>query len=122
MYTFELRHCLNIGQVLGGAQVVPFGSNRFPKSGPGSFYFELYDPEPALVSIRVRVLNRNAADVKWDSGNTRLPLPANGGKPALPAMAKLPLEALTSGDWRLEVTASDALGRVATRSVDFEVQ
>jgi hypothetical protein len=37
-------------------------------------------------------------------------------------MAKLPLEALTSGDWRLEVTASDAAGRVAKRSVDFEIQ
>jgi VWFA-related protein len=108
--------------VAGDTQIVPLGSDRFPKSGPGFFYFELYDPEPASVTVRVRVLDRKTADVKWDSGDTQLPLPANGGKPALPAMAKLPLEALTSGDWRLEVTASDAAGKVAKSSVDFAVQ
>jgi len=122
----DLGLSLSIGDqtplVAGDTQVVPLGSDRFPKSGPGFFYFELYDPEPASVMVRVRVLDRKTAEVKWDSGNTKLPLPANGGKPALPAMAKLPLDALTPGDWRLEVTASDAAGGVAKRSLDFEIQ
>ncbi len=108
--------------VAGDTRVVPVGSARFPRSGPGFFYFELYDPEPASVSVRVRVLDRKTAEARWDSGNTKLPLPANGGKPALPAMAKLPLGALASGEWRLEVTASDAAGKVVKRSVDFEIQ
>lgn len=108
--------------VAGSTQVVPSGSDRFVKSGPGFFYFELYDPDPAEVKIRVRVLDRTTGDAKWDSGNTKLPIPANGGKPSLPAMARLPLGAVGSGNWRLEVTASDAAGKVASRTVDFLVQ
>lgn len=108
--------------VAGGTQVVPSGSDSFAKSGPGFFYFELYDPDPASVTIRVRVLDRKTGDTKWNSGNTRLPLSANGGKPSLPAMAKLPLDALAPGSWRLDVTGSDAEGRVVSRSVDFEIR
>ncbi|HEX4137984.1 MAG TPA: VWA domain-containing protein [Bryobacteraceae bacterium] len=122
----DLGLSLSIGDqtplVAGGTQVVPLGSNRFVKSGPGFFYLEIYDPDPASVTVRVRVLDRGTADVKWDSGNTKLPLPANGGKPALPAMAKLPLDALAPGDWRLEITASDTAGRSVKHSVDFEIQ
>jgi VWFA-related protein len=108
--------------VADGTQVVPYGSKRFVKSGPGFFYFELYDPDPASVTIRVRVLDGTTGDAKWDSGNTKLPLPANGVRQSLPAVAKLPLDALASGNWRLQVTASDAAGKVATRTVDFQVQ
>jgi VWFA-related protein len=107
--------------VAGGTQVVPYGSDSFAKSGPGFFYFEVFDPNPSSVVVRVRALDRKTGDVKWDSGNTKLPLPANGGKSALPAMAKLPLDALAPGGWRLEVTASDAAGKAASRSVDFEI-
>ncbi len=108
--------------IAGDTQIVPSGSDRFPKSGPGFFYLELYDPDPASVTVRVRAVDPKTGDAKWDSGNTKLPLPANGGKPSLPAMAKLPLDALTPGDWRLEVTASDGAGKTAKRSVDFAIQ
>jgi hypothetical protein len=108
--------------VAGGTQVVPYGSDSFAKSGPGFFYFEVNDADPASLTVRVRVFDRNTGDVKWDSGETRLPLPANGGKPSLPAMANLPLDKLTPGGWRLEVTVSDAAGKVATRTVEFLVQ
>lgn len=108
--------------VAGGTQVVPAGSDKFTKSGPGFFYLEVYDPNPASVTIRVRALDRKTGDVKWDSGNSKLPLPADGGKPSLPAMANLPLDKLAAGDWRLEVAASDAAGKTASRSVDFEIQ
>ncbi|HTW66092.1 MAG TPA: VWA domain-containing protein [Bryobacteraceae bacterium] len=108
--------------VAGGTQVVPDGSDKFAKSGPGFFYLEIYDPDPASVTVRVRALDAKTGEAKWDSGNTKLPLPANGGKPSLPAMSKLPLAALTAGNWRLEVTASDGAGKVAKRSVDFEIQ
>ena len=122
----DLGLSLSIGDqtplVAGSTEVVPSGSNRFMKSGPGFFYLEIHDPDPASVTIRVRALDRNTGESKWDSGNTRLPLPANGGKPSLPVMAKLPLDALTPGNWRLEVTASDAAGKVASRTVDFLVE
>jgi len=108
--------------VAGSTQVVPSGSDRFVKSGPGFFYIEIYDPDPASVTIRARALDRKTGDAKWDSGNIRPPLPANGGKPSLPVMAKLPLDTLAPGNWRLEVIASDAAGKVASRTVDFLVQ
>jgi len=108
--------------VAGSTQVVPSGSDRFVKSGPGFFYLEIYDPDPASVTIRARALDRKTGDATWDSGNTRPPLPANGGKPSLPAMGKLPLDTLAPGNWRLEVIASDAAGKVASRTVDFLVQ
>ena len=107
--------------VAGSTQVVPSGSDRFVKPGPGFFYLEIYDPDPASVTIRARSLDRRTGDAKWDSGNIRLPLPANG-KPSLPAMAKRPLDTLPPGNWRLEVVASDAAGKVASRTVDFLVQ
>lgn len=106
----------------GSTQVVPYGSDKFAKSGPGFFYLELYDPAPASLTVRVRAVDPKTGDAKWDSGNTKLPLPSNGGKPSLPAMAKLPLDALAPGNWRLEVTASDAAGKTVKRSIDFEVQ
>jgi hypothetical protein len=108
--------------VAGSTQVVPSGSDRFVKSGAGFFYIEIYDPDPASVTIRARALDRKTGDAKWDSGNIRPPLPANGGKPSLPAMAKIPLDRLAPGNWRLEVIASDAAGKVASRTVDFLVQ
>jgi VWFA-related protein len=99
--------------VAGSTQVVPSGSNRFLKSGAGFFYLEIYDPDPASVTIRARALDPKTGDAKWDSGNI---------KPSLPAMAKLPLDILAPGSWRLEVTASDGAGKVASRTVDFLVQ
>lgn len=107
--------------VAGGTQVVPYGSDSFARSGPGFFCFEVYDANPASVTVRVRVLDRKTESVKWDSGNTRVPLPGNDGKPSLPAMANLPLDKLTPGDWRLEVTASDLEGKTVSRSVDFGI-
>ncbi len=108
--------------VAGSTQVVPSGSGRFVKSGPGFFYLEIYDTDHASVTIRARVLDPGTGETKWDSGNSRLPLPANGGKPSLSAMTRLPLDTLAPGNWRLEVIASDAAGKVASRTVDFLVQ
>lgn len=107
--------------VAGGEQVVPSGSGRFAKSGTGVFYIEIYDPDPGSVTLRVRALDPKTDEAKWDSGNTKPPPPAAGAK-SIAAMANLPLDKLTPGTWRLEVTASDAAGKTASRSVDFEVQ
>jgi VWFA-related protein len=108
--------------VSGGTQVVPYGSDKFTKSGSGFVYFEVYDPNPASVMVHASALDRKTGEVKWDSGNSRVPLPPNGGKPSLPAMTNLPLDKLAPGDWRLEVTASDAAGKTASGSVDFRIQ
>ena len=108
--------------VAGGTQIVPSGSEVFSKSESGSFYLEVYDANPASVTARVRVLDRQTGQPKWDSGSTKLPLPADGGKPSMPAAASLPLNSLPAGSYRLEIAAADGAGKQATRTADFEVR
>jgi VWFA-related protein len=103
-------------------QVVPSGSTQFRKSEPGYFYFEVYDPDPGSVKVQVRVLDKSTGESRWDSGVTRLPIPANGGKPSLPASSRLPFDSLTAGSYQLEIRASDATGNQASRRADFVIQ
>jgi VWFA-related protein len=105
--------------IAAGNQVVPSGSVKFAQSGAGFFYFEVYASETPA-KVRVRVVDRKTGDAKWDSGIATLPMPADGGKPSIPAASKLPLESLPPGVYRLEVTASDS-SRQATRTADFEI-
>ena len=105
-----------------GTQFVPFGSHQFAKSDTGFFYLEVYDPDPASVNIRVRVLDRKTGEPKWDSGVTKLPLSSTNGKPSIPAGATLRLSSLAAGVYQLEISASDAAGKQAKRTADFEVK
>jgi len=108
--------------VAEGTQVVPSGSTLFRKAEGGWFYFEIYDSDPSAVRVRVRVLDKDTGESRWDSGVTKLPTPANGGKPSLPASSRLPLDSLTEGSYRLEIQASDATGSHASRTTDFVIQ
>jgi VWFA-related protein len=108
--------------VAEGTQVVPSGSTEFRRAETGWFYFELYDSDPSSVRVRVQVLDKSTGQSKWDSGVTKLPIPANGGKPSLPASSRLPFDSLTAGSYQLEITASDAAGNQASRTADFVIQ
>ncbi len=101
---------------------MPSGSSQFTKSEPGYFYFEVYDPDPPSVSVRVRVLDSKTGESKWDSGLTKLPVPANGGKPSIPASSRLPFDSFGAGSYQLEITAADSAGKQITRTVGFEVR
>ena len=105
-----------------GTQFVPSGSSQFAKSDSGFFYLEFYGPNPASLTVQVRVLDRKTGDPKWDSGVTKLPVPSNGGKTSIPAAAPLPLRSLAAGAYRLEITASDSAGKQVKRTEDFEVK
>jgi VWFA-related protein len=108
--------------VAEGTQVVPSGSTQFRSAEAGWFYFEVYDSDPSSVRIRVRVLDKSTGQSRWDSGVTKLPIPAKGGKPSLPASSRLPFDSLTTGSYQLEITAFDAAGSQATRTADFVIQ
>jgi VWFA-related protein len=108
--------------VAEGTQVIPSGSTEFRKAEAGWFYFEIYDSDPSSVRVRVRVLDKSTGQSRWDSGVTKLPIPANGGKPSLPASSRLPFDSLTAGSYQLEITASDATGSQASRRADFVIQ
>ena len=90
-----------------GMQVVPAGSDHFLKAEPAFFYFEVYDPNPAAVSARVRILDRATGTSKWESGLLKLSVPQQGGN--------LPINTLAAGAYQLEVTATGSSG---TRETD----
>jgi VWFA-related protein len=100
--------------VAQGVQVIPAGSNQFVKSEQASFYFEVYDPNPASVTAQVRILGRKTAAPIWDSGLSKLSVPQQGGN--------LPISSLAPGSYQLEVTASDPSGKQVKRTADFEVR
>ncbi|MGA2882164.1 MAG: VWA domain-containing protein [Bryobacteraceae bacterium] len=100
--------------VAQGMQVIPAGSYQFMKSEPAFFYFEIYDSNPASVSAQVRILDRNTAMSKWDSGLLKLSVPQQGGN--------LPLNTLTAGAYQLEVTAVGSSGVRVKRTADFDVK
>jgi VWFA-related protein len=108
--------------VAEGTQVVPSGSTQFRKAEGGWFYFEVYDSDPSSVRVRVRVLDRSTGQSRWDSGVTKLPIPANGGKPSLPASSRLPFDLLTTGSYQIEITAFDSTGTMAIRTTNFDLE
>jgi hypothetical protein len=108
--------------VAEGTQVVPSGSMQFRKAEAGWFYFEVYDADPASLTVRIRVLDKSSGQARWDSGLTRLPTPANGGRPSMPASSRLPFNMLTAGSYRLEIKASDSTGTMAVRTTNFDLE
>jgi VWFA-related protein len=111
-------------------QVVPSGSNVFRQGEPSMFYFEVYEPrlahpdpkQPTLVGIQIRVLDRQTAAPKHDSGVMRLDVPTNPGDPVIPAALKVPIQGLAPGLYILELTAADTADQLARRTADFEIR
>jgi VWFA-related protein len=108
--------------VAEGTQIVPSGSTQFRRAETGWFYFEVYDSDPSSVRVRVRVLDKRTGQSRWDSGVTKLPIPANGGNLSMPASSRLPFDSLTTGSYQLEITASDSTGAMATRTTSFDLE
>jgi len=108
--------------VAQGMQFVPFGSNQFTRSDEGFFYIQLYDPDPGRVTLRVRVLDRNSGEPRWDSGVTKLPIASGETQLSIPAAASLRLGSLGTGSYRLEVAATSSTGAEIHRTADFEIK
>jgi VWFA-related protein len=108
--------------IADATQVVPSGSARFAKSEPGYFYFEVYDPDSSPVSVSVRALNARNGELAWKTGPDSLGIPADAAARAVPILAKLPLDTLAPGSWRLEIEARDMKGKAVERSIDLEIR
>jgi VWFA-related protein len=114
----ETRPAADVGLGLGlesrtplvaeGIQVVPSGSWQFAKSEQAYFYFEVYEPGAPAAQVRVRVLDRRTGEQKWDGGSLAVSARSSAGK--------LPLDSLSPGQYRLEVTANNL-----KRTADFEI-
>jgi hypothetical protein len=60
--------------------------------------------------------------IKSDSGGFRIKVPEKGGNPAIPFAAKVPLETLDPGSYKVEVIAVDSANNKFSRTANFEVQ
>jgi VWFA-related protein len=111
--------------VAQGMQIVPTGSDRFQKTDPAVFYIEIYDPlltsaNPPKVGLQVRVLDRKTGAQAFEIHGL---LPNDVGNPVVSLGMKLPLDKLTPGSYRLELTAMDTAGHsTSARTADFEVE
>ena len=111
-------------------QIVPSGNTDFAKSDLAIFYIELYEPllvsagpkNLPVISMRMRVLDRKTGEQKMDT--TFLPLdPAPmPGTLVVHLAGKMPVAGLAPGAYRLEMTASDSVGKTAPRTADFDIQ
>jgi len=115
--------------VAQGFQVIPAGSATFKKTDKAAMYFEIYEPalldaEPPkdlVMGLQIRVLDAKGA-IKSDSGGFRIKVPEKGGNPAIPFAAKVPLETLDPGSYKVEVIAVDSANNKFSRTANFEVQ
>jgi VWFA-related protein len=111
--------------VAQGMQIVPTASDRFKKTDPAVFYIEIYDPlltgaNPPRVGLQMRVLDRKTGAQAFEMHGL---LPNDVGNPVVSLGMKLPLDKLTPGSYKLELTAMDTAGHsTSARTADFEVE
>lgn len=116
--------------IVEGLQVVPTGKIAFKTTQKPSVYVEVYDPlllTPELpkniaIALEFRVVEAKTGQVKVDSGQFRIPLPKEGGNPAVPYGAQVPVSALGAGTYKLELTAWDSAGKSSQRVAEFQVE
>lgn len=106
-----------------GLEVVPSGSRQFTRSEPALFYFEVYSLDAPSVRVRVRLLDRQTGEQKWDSGLMKLPAPKEAATPSkIPAGSPLPVRSLPPGAYQLEVTVTDSSARQARHTADLTIE
>ncbi len=113
--------------VASGFQFTPTGGNRFKTTDPATMYLEIYEPllvgaNPPKVGVQLRLLDRKTGEQKMDSGVIEVASFIRAGNPVIPVGLKLPLASLIAGSYRVELTASDSVGKSVARSADFEVE
>ncbi len=114
--------------VTQGMQVTPSGSNRFKKTDISAVYAEVYEPlltspNPPIVAVQLRVLDRKSGEQKQDSGLINIGASVRKDNAMIPVGLKLPVDALTAGAYRAELKAVDSVGHASpVRSADFDVE
>jgi hypothetical protein len=114
--------------VTQGVQVTPAGSTRFKKTDPSAVYAEVYEPllagpNPPIVAVQLRILDRKTGEQKEDSGLINVGEFVRKDSPMVPVGLKLKVDALQAGSYRAELKAIDSVGHNSpVRSADFEVE
>ena len=108
-----------------GFEFVPCGTNHLKKSGPGAFYFEIYDPQLLAANPPQLEMQLQIIDVKTGSPKVAAkgPIPEiKAGSPVVPLGMKIPLDSLAPGAYRIELRAMDSAGNATPlRTLAFQV-
>jgi hypothetical protein len=113
--------------VAGNFQFTPTGLSRFSRNDTVVMYFEVYEPlmteeKPPDVGAQVRILDAKTGEEKSDSGAVAINNYVRAGSPVVAAGLKLPVQTLTSGNYRVEIKALDSAGNFAVRTADFVIE
>jgi VWFA-related protein len=113
--------------IFRGNQITVAGSDVLPKTGTAEAYFEIYEPPatgagPVQLTMRLRLLDAQSNQQKWDSGDVDLSALAKSGNRVIPVALKLPVAALPPGTYRAELTVKDSAGGETARSVQFRTE
>jgi VWFA-related protein len=116
--------------IADGMQLVPYGSNHFKKTDLAAFYLELYEPllvtgdpkAPPVVAFELRVLDGKTGEQKEDTGLMRVGLPSQAGSPMVPVAAKIPMEMLGPGSYKVEIKGVDNAGKEFKRTTDIQIE
>jgi VWFA-related protein len=113
--------------IFRGNQITVAGSDVLPKTGTAEAYFEIYEPpatgtEPVRLTMRLRLLDAQSNQQKWDSGDVDLSALAKSGNRVIPVALKLPVATLAPGTYRAELTVKDSAGGETARSVQFRTE
>jgi len=109
-----------------GFQFIPSGANQFKKTDVAAVYAEIYEPgllgeKPPQVAVQLKVTDRKTGQSKQDSGLVNVANMIKAGRGVINVGLKLPVETLTPGAYRVELTAIDSAGKSAARTADFDI-
>ena len=112
----EARAPQYVPLVSKGLEFTPAGDTHFLKSDRLISYFEIREPllgGTAAVNIQfqARVRDAKTGEVKSDTGLRSVETGKQAGNPVIPAWEEVAIDKLPSGDYRLEVQASDSAGK-----------
>ena len=110
-----------------GVQAVPSAVYRFKPTDRAGIYVEVFEPgltdeKPPQVGVQIRVVDKKTGGEKMSSGTVSLASFVRPGNPLIPVLLRLPLQDLTAGSYRLDVTGLDSAGKSILRTTDFEVE
>jgi len=109
------------------AQFIPVADARLPKKSSLPLYFEVYEPllahQSAEVYFRMKITDLKDGTVVMNAGPTSAAQCVTPGNVAIPIALNVDTKKLPSGQYKIEVQASDSAGRTTEwRSAKFEIQ
>src|SRR5208337_2400373 len=98
-------------------EFTPAGDTHFKKSDRLMTYFEIFEPrlgEAGAVKLQfqMRVADAKTGVVKAETGMRPVASGTRLGNPVIPVWEEIAIDKLSAGAYRLEVQASDSVGKI----------